>query len=241
MHNKDSQVVYVPGKAKDPETFRSMAMAWCAKKSPTEAQDPKPMNMPILQTYPMANQVYYRGNAPYQNNCKEYAPTRPSVARDNKYGYSNSNSNPNSNSKYFSLNNSSTGKRCIQAPGRPSGGGAETAVVVEKEKEKDIFCDVCVEEIPYEPTLDEIMGGMVRRLGLRESNMIWVELGLFYRELGWKLCDYAIGRAEREGKPRWSYVRGVLKRLKTNKIRTTEEAEAFEKQRREEMGLIPRP
>ena len=241
MKDRDTSLTYAPGATKDPETFRSMAKAWGATKNPSESQERRPMNMPIPTTYPMANQRNITENHSFRNNGQEYVPSKSSMARGSKHGYYNSNSNTNSNSNYFSLNHSSAENRYLGAPSRPWGGGAQPFCDVVKEKEEDIFCDVFEKEIPYEPTLEDIMREVVQRLGLRESNMIWVELGTYYRDLGWELCVYAIERAERQEKYQWSYVRGILKRLKSRGIRSRQEAEAYDQKRREEMGLGMRP
>ena len=105
----------------------------------------------------------------------------------------------------------------------------------------DAFYDFCEEEISVEPTLEDAMREIVRRLGLKESDTILIELATYFRTLGWQLCSYAVEQAEREGKHKWASVRRILKRWKDHGICTVEEAEAFDQKRREEMGLRWRP
>lgn len=81
--------------------------------------------------------------------------------------------------------------------------------------------------VSREHTLEDVVGELKARLGIRDSNLIWVELGGYYRKLGGDLCLYAIETAQRAQKHHWPYVRGILKRLDARGIRNRRDAEVY--------------
>ncbi len=121
----------------------------------------------------------------------------------NKDNYSNSNSNSNSDSnsdsnlQFKAVRNSEDATGPAAAPGRE------------------------VEFGPEAPVAD----AMFRLLGIRPSRTCLRELRDYVSRLGTDTCIYAVERAAEESQCSWKYVRGILRDMDLNGIRSRSHAE----------------
>ena len=253
-------IAYEPGGQKSTEAFRNMAKAWFANSNPLPDRDRRPMDMPILETFPQVKQARMEEFMEYLAESEDRMVLEHSMANHSKNGYSNSNSN--SNSEYSVVNpfKDLTTEEMRKESGSVGGGsrwGPRGDCVCEKEKEvvtrdprkAPLAVGVCESEKiagscdPMEGSCREEFRPLVEacypHFGILRESLTEAEANAYGASMGWDLCLYAMEAARKRGICQWPYVRGILRRLKQRGIRSLIEAEDYDARRKAAKGSDP--